>query len=144
MCFIIAIIVIVTIVMWLYNIPESGTLGTKHPIAGYEERLERPDTEYGYHELVGMQYRKLKREDFGCHKGTAVSERNNPYDKYAVAIKNGNGKVVAYVPKSSNYNIWHAINEQGGEVPAVYKIWSHDGEKIYGIAFIREAEVVYE
>lgn len=144
MFFIIALIAVVTCIVWVYNMDESGTIKSKHPIAGYDERLERPDTEYGYYELVGMQYRHLKREDFGCHKGTAVAERNNPYDKFAVAVKSDSGKIVGYVPRGSNYEIWKAISEQGGEVPASYKIWSHDGEKIYGIAFIREAEVVYE
>ena len=103
-----------------------------------EDHLPHPGEGYVFYELVGMQYRSLSKEDYGIHNGIAVAETNNQYDKNAVSVRRSdNGKIVAYVPKEENEYLHERITERGGTVPASFRIWTHDGEHIYGCSYIK-------
>lgn len=104
----------------------------------YSARLPEP-TEPGfyYHELVGMRFHNLRKEDLGIHQdAVAVAQMDNPHDPYAVGIYNGE-KLVAFVPRESNFFMHQVIRDYyGGKTRASYKIWPREG-KLYGIAFIK-------
>lgn len=94
------------------------------------------------YEIVGMQYRNLKKIDFGIHNcALAVAERQNPHDVFAVGIyrtDNGDNKLVGYVPKGQNIELHRYITDKcNGQTMATYKIWKRD-DKIYGIAYIKD------
>ena len=104
----------------------------------YGERLPEPtEPGYYYHELVGMRFHNLRKEDLGIHQdAVAVAQMDNPHDPYAVGIYNGE-KLVAFVPRESNFFMHHVIRDYyGGKTRASYKIWPREG-KLYGIAFIK-------
>ena len=87
-------------------------------------------------DLVGMQYRHLEDSDYGISDGVAFAETDNPYDKYAISIRySANEKTVAYLPKE-NKQLHEYILSVGGQTPATFKIWTIDGNKIYGLAYV--------
>lgn len=107
-----------------------------------DRRLPCPGDDYSYYEIVGMQYRNLKKIDFGIHNcALAVAERQNPHDVFAVGIyrtDNGDNKLVGYVPKGQNIELHRYITDKcNGQTMATYKIWKRD-DKIYGIAYIKD------
>lgn len=110
-----------------------------------DRRLPCPGDDYSYYEIVGMQYRNLKKVDFGIHNcALAVAERQNPHDVFAVGIyrtDNGDNKLVGYVPKDQNIELHRYITDKcNGQTMATYKIWKRD-DKIYGIAYIKDNDL---
>lgn len=136
-------IFLIWLVVVTNNIAEEPATNNKSRASsqsrGTEARLERPeDGTYDYFNLVGMKYRNLTNSDYGIHEGVAVAETNNRHDPNAVSIRYSvDGKVLAYVPMTDNEELHALIAEDGGSVPARFKIWTHDGEVMYGIAYIR-------
>lgn len=91
---------------------------------------------YKYFPIVGTSYRKLVSKDIGYFEGKAVAEKNNKYDRFAVAIYNGRGKHVGYIPRD-NYMIHQYISRIGGYVEAVGFIDSNDGSCFWGDVYIK-------
>ena len=102
-----------------------------------KEYLDNPFGSDGKeYDLVGMQYLHLENKDYGVNHGVAVAETDNKYDKYAISIRySANEKTVAYLPRE-NKQLHEYILSVGGQTSAAFKIWTRDGIKIYGLAYI--------
>jgi hypothetical protein len=116
--------------------PKSQNITSDNP-KGCNEYLDNPfgsdGKEYG---LVGMQYLHLENKDYGVNYGVAFAETDNKYDKYAISIRySANEKTVAYLPRE-NKELHEYILSVGGQTSAAFKIWTIDGIKIHGLAYV--------
>jgi hypothetical protein len=118
------------------DIPKHHNVTPDNP-KGCNEYLDNPfgsdGKEYG---LVGMQYLHLENKDYGVNYGVAFAETDNKYDKYAISIRySANEKTVAYLPRE-NKELHEYILSVGGQTSAAFKIWTRDGIKIHGLAYV--------
>lgn len=140
--FIITLIVVavIALVIWcLVLYKEKSTMESLEANSDQQERLPQPtEGGYSYYELVGMQYCGLNRNDIGVHlHASAISQRDNPHDSYAVGIYN-RGKLIAYIPRTDNKTLHKTIMQHyKGETEARYRIWVRNG-KFYGRAYIKD------
>ena len=137
------IIVLGATLYGLNKILSRGNTESRPPSEPDYGHLTRPGEDFHYYEIVGMQYREdLDEPDFGIHTSAkAVTEPDNPFDKYAVAIHRdelGSVKKIGYVPRSNNEELFNFLmNECDGETMAVYKLWRRN-DKMYCIAYIKD------
>ena len=104
---------------------------------GCKEYLDNPFGSDGKEfDLVGMQYLHLENKDYGVNYGIAFAETDNKYDKYAISIRySAYEKTVAYLPRE-NKQLHEYLLSVNGQAQAAFKIWTRDGIKIYGKAFV--------
>lgn len=116
--------------------PKSQNITSDHS-KGCNEYLDNPFGSDGKeYDLVGMQYLHLDNKDYGVNYGIAFAETDNKYDKYAISIRySTNEKTVAYLPRE-NKQLHEYILSVGGQTSAAFKIWTRDGIKIYGLAYV--------
>lgn len=111
---------------------------TKKEPSVEDERLKRPDGDYEWYKLTGMQFRGLNKNDYGIFEGKAIAETNNQYDRYAVGIHRAdNGKLIGYIRKEENKELHKYIMKNGGSVHANFRIWERDGY-IHACAYVNQ------
>ena len=105
---------------------------------GCNEFLQEPYGDYKEFNLVGIQYLHLESSDYGVNYGVAFAETDNLFDKNAVSIRhNVYGRQLAFIPKNENEELHkYLMSKEDRQSDAHFKIWTHDGIKIYGKAYI--------
>lgn len=100
--------------------------------------LPHPGAGYYYYELGGMKDQQLDGFDLGINEGYAKIEINNPYDDYAVGIYRGDDdKLIAYIRREQNEELYKFLAKNGGAADAKFQIWVYE-RKFYGIAYVKE------
>lgn len=89
------------------------------------------DTSFKEFPIKGISYKNLTSKDVGVFQGYAVTEKNNLYDEYAVAIYRNDGKQLGYIP-GSYMTLFEYITSKGGKVPAFGEVFYADDGYYYG------------
>lgn len=72
---------------------------------------------YAYYSLMGIGYRGLNISCVGRFNGYGISQEDNKYDKYAIAIYDDTGTQLGFIPKG-NKKLHDYIIKEGGKVHA--------------------------
>jgi hypothetical protein len=86
---------------------------------------------YAKYPIAGLHYRELPISIVGKFSGYAIAEKNNEFDKYAVAIYNASGVHLGFIP-AKNMIQHRFIIEKGGRVHAYGYIGCNSDRSLYG------------